>query len=66
MGTPIASISTKLTSKGEPSIVLISHEVVDEDSTAEDVARLAKAVAKNLGQFLEKFARGELDKTCIY
>jgi hypothetical protein len=56
----------KIDEQGEPPIVLISHEVVDEETTGEDVARLAKAVAKNLGQFLERFARGELDKTCIY
>ncbi len=50
----------------EPRVVLISHEVVGEDITAEEVKRLAKPVAKNLYEFLEKFARQELEEDCIY
>lgn len=50
----------------EPRIVLISHEVVDEDITAEEAKRLAKPVAKNLYEFLEKFTRQELDEECFY
>ena len=50
----------------EPRIVLISHEVVEEDITAEEAKRLAKPVAKNLYEFLEKYTRQELDEECIY
>jgi hypothetical protein len=53
-------------SRGDPPIVLISHEVVSEDTTADDVSQLAKPVAKNLCDFLQKFTRGELDEDCIY
>jgi len=50
----------------EPRIVLISHEVVDENITAEEAKRLAKPVARNLYEFLEKYIRKELDEECIY
>ena len=43
----------------EPPIVLISHEVVSEDTPPAELARLAKPVAKNLYEFLHQFARGE-------
>jgi hypothetical protein len=56
----------KVDKKGEPPIVLISHEAVDEDITTEEVGGLAKHVAKNLFEFLEKFARDDLDEDCIY
>ena len=52
--------------ENEPQIVLISHEVVRKDITAEEAKRLAKPVAKNLYEFLEKFESVELDEDCIY
>jgi len=52
--------------KDEPRIVLISHEVVGKDITAERAQRLAKPVAGNLHEFLEKFERIELDEECVY
>ncbi|VTU02348.1 Uncharacterized protein OS=Clostridium sp. Maddingley MBC34-26 GN=A370_02306 PE=4 SV=1 [Gemmataceae bacterium] len=52
--------------KGEPRIVLISHEVVRKDITAERAEGLAKPVAKDLYQFLEVFERVELDEECHY
>jgi len=52
--------------QNEPRVVLISHEVVGEDITADEAIRLAKPVAKNLFEFLERFAREELDEECIY
>lgn len=50
----------------EPPIVLISHEVIDETTSATEVVKLAKPVAKNLREFLGKFVREELDEECIY
>jgi hypothetical protein len=50
----------------EPRIVLISHEVVEEDITAEEAQRLAKPVAKYPYEFLDTFLRQELDEECIY
>jgi len=58
--------SNKLDMDGEPTIVLISHEAVSEDSTPEEVKRLAKPVASSLRIFLEQFTRGEVDEECIY
>jgi hypothetical protein len=52
--------------ENEPRIVLLSHEVVRKGITAEEAKRLAKPVAKNLSEFLEKFAAVELDEKCIY
>jgi len=49
----------------DPPIVLISHEVVDETTTAVELRRLAKPVAKSLYEFLQQFARGEIDDSCI-
>lgn len=49
----------------EPSIVLVSHEVIDETTSATDAARLAKLVADNLYDFLGKFVREEVDEQCI-
>lgn len=56
----------QINEQNEPRVVLISHEVVGEDITAEEARRLAKPVAKNLAEFLETFAREELDEECIY
>lgn len=52
--------------ENEPRIVLISHEAVAEDITAEEAKRLAKPVANNLFEFLEKFTLQALDEDCIY
>jgi hypothetical protein len=50
----------------EPRIVLFSHEVVNERTTAAELARLAKPIAENLKQFLAQFSRNEVDQECIY
>jgi hypothetical protein len=52
--------------QGEPRIILISHEMVRKDITLERAQQLAKPVAGNLAEFLEKFARNALDEECIY
>lgn len=44
-----------------PPIVLLSHEIVNPDTTPEDYLRLAKPVATNLQDFLEQFTRSALD-----
>jgi hypothetical protein len=44
---------------------LVSHEVIDETTSATDAARLAKLVADNLYDFLGKFVREEVDEECI-
>jgi hypothetical protein len=49
----------------DPPIVLISHEVVDETTTALELRRLAKPVAKGLYELLQQFARGEIDDSYI-
>lgn len=51
---------------GEPEIVLISHEVVEEGISSDDAAKIAKPVAKNLSDFLKKFIDNQLDENCIY
>ena len=50
---------------GSPGIVLISHELVSDEITAEELRKLAKPVASNLREFLEKFVEGELDEETI-
>jgi hypothetical protein len=52
----------KVDKEGEPRIVLISHEGVGGDISAQEAFRLAKPIAKNLYEFLEKFAGDELDE----
>ena len=52
--------------QAEPRIVLLSHEVIHEDTTAAEISRLAKPVAQTLHEFLEQFIRGEVDEECIY
>ncbi len=56
-----------LTQRGqpEPPIVLISHEVVSKKTSASELARLAKPVARNLYEFLQQFNRGEIDDDYI-
>lgn len=58
----------EITQRGqvEPRIVLISHEVVTEGTTAAQLKRLAKPVARNLSEFLQQFVRGEIDEECLY
>lgn len=51
---------------GNPRIVLISHEVLPEDATREEVAKMAKPIAQNLEEFLLQFSRGEVDQECLY
>ena len=51
---------------GEPEIVLISHEVVTEDISPDEAARVAKPVAANLLDFLNQFADGQIDEECVY
>jgi hypothetical protein len=58
--------SNKLDGAGEPEIVLVSHEAVGEEATADEVNRVAKPVAACLLEFLEQFSRGEVDEECIY
>lgn len=58
--------SNKLDADGGPEIVLVSHEVLGEDSTLDEVKRVVKPVAACLLDFLEQFSRGELDEECIY
>lgn len=50
----------------EPSVVLLSHEVITKDTDASQFMRLAKPVARSLHEFLELFVRGEIDEDCIY
>jgi hypothetical protein len=52
--------------RAEPRIVLFSHEMIAEDTTAPEYERLAKPVAGSLHEFLRQFIRGELDEECIY
>jgi hypothetical protein len=51
-----------LDASGAPRIVLISHELVSDEITAEELGKIAKPVASNLREFLEKFADGDLDE----
>ena len=52
--------------QGDPRIVLLSHEVITEDTSAQEYVRLAKPVARRLYEFLQQFERGEVDEECIY
>ncbi len=49
---------------GAPSIVLISHEMIDHRTTAKDLAQLAKPVAANLLDFLQRFIEERIDEDC--
>jgi hypothetical protein len=53
-------------SDDDPRIVLISHEVVSDEISADQARRLAKPVAINLRDFLEKFISKEIDEECAY
>ena len=57
-----------LTQRGQadPRIVLLSHEVITEDTSAAEYVRLAKPVAQSLYEFLQQFVRGEVDEECVY
>ena len=50
----------------DPPIVLISHEIVNESTTTSELNRIAKPVARNLSDFLQRFLRGDVDEDCIY
>jgi hypothetical protein len=50
----------------EVPIVLISHEVVGERTTAEELAQYVKPIARNLYEFLEQFSRFEVDTKALY
>lgn len=54
------------TNPDNPPIVLISHEMIQEDTSAVEIRRLAKHVALDLTEFLELFLDGTLDKECLY
>jgi hypothetical protein len=58
--------SNKLDADGEPEIILVSHEAVEEGASAVDVNRVVKPVASSLVSFLQQFTKGELDEECIY
>lgn len=49
-----------LNEQGYPRIVLLSHEIVDENITADEIHQIAKPVAQNLLVFLEKFLNNKL------
>ena len=49
-----------------PPIVLISQDVVGEETKQGHLYRLAKPIARNLEEFLELFLQGEIDEECIY
>ncbi|MEY2407711.1 MAG: hypothetical protein QOF48_381 [Verrucomicrobiota bacterium] len=52
--------------QAEARIVLLSQEVIHEDTTAAEISRLAKPVAQTLHEFLSQFIRGEVDEECVY
>ncbi|MBN1916887.1 MAG: SMI1/KNR4 family protein [Verrucomicrobia bacterium] len=65
-GDPYCFDTHYLDALGVPRIVLISHEFIGEDVTAEQAARYAKPVAADLHERLERFAAGNLDDECLY
>ena len=65
----MVSVSTRKPwhpSSVEPRIVLLSHEVIHEDTTPAKISWLAKPVAQTLLEFLDQFVRGEIDEECVY
>lgn len=54
-----------LNPQGEPRIVLIPHDELEEDSPAEEIKKIAKPIANNLFEFLEQFSRNECDEECL-
>ena len=54
-----------LNAAGEPRIVILSHESVCEESTREEIAKLAKPVAQDLREFLYHFLSGSLDQEAL-
>lgn len=54
-----------LDARGAPSVALISHEMISEESTPEEIAKLAKPVAANLKEFLSQFLSGKIDEQCL-
>jgi hypothetical protein len=51
-----------LNAEGEPRIVILSHESVSDETTPEEMAKLAKPVAQDLREFLDQFLKGDLDQ----
>ena len=49
------------TSPAMAPIVLLSHEMIGDDTTKEEVRKLAKKIAPDFPSFLEAFVRGKLD-----
>lgn len=56
----------KLDARGEPEIILVSHECVAEDCTADEAHQAVKKVANSLYDFLEQYSRGAVDEECVY
>ena len=54
------------TSAMSAPIVLLSHEMIDDETTRETVGNLAKMIAPDFRSFLESFAAGSLDITPNY
>ncbi|MEZ6193100.1 MAG: SMI1/KNR4 family protein [Phycisphaerales bacterium] len=49
----------RLDDEGWPLVVTVSHEVVDEDSTPEEVRQGAEEYCKNLPELLKRMVSGE-------
>jgi hypothetical protein len=58
--------TTREAPKDQPPIVLISQDVVGEETKEGHLFRVAKPIARNLEEFLEMFLQGEIDEECIY
>jgi len=54
------------TSSATAPIVLLSHEMIGDETTKEEVGRLAKKMAPDFPSFLEAFVAGKLDMTPNY
>ena len=46
--------------KGEPAVVLVSHEEVRDDSSPDDVSAAMIKIADSFGEFLSRFKSGDL------
>ena len=64
-GDPYCFDTTK-GANAEPRIVLFSHEMIEENTPATEIARLGKPVARNLYEFLQQFADNKVDQECRY
>jgi hypothetical protein len=61
-----AYCATAAASDADCRVVILSHAVVDEETTEAEFARIAKPVAVSLADFLDQFLRDALDEECIY